>query len=51
MKKRIYIQPRIEKTELMAGSLMIPSSPTDGGYDPHTMPIWRPKNPTHTPVF
>ena len=54
MKKRTYIQPKIEETELLTSYLMAPGggmSPTDGSYDPLHMPTWRPQNPTRTPVF
>ena len=55
MKKRTYIQPEMETMVLPAGSLMedlvLAGSGTMGTVGKNSMPMWRPKNPTRTPVF
>lgn len=52
MKKRTYIQPEMKVELFHMEAIMLPNSPTDGKMDPKgMMPMWRPKNPTRTPVF
>ena len=54
MEKRTYIQPEMRIDGMNANdSLMqlVLGSPTGPEPGKTQMPVWRPKNPTRTPVF
>ncbi len=55
MKKRTYIQPKVDTMVAPKDALMDPivlaASSSGPGVGGSLAPSWRPKNPTRTPVF